>query len=204
MPDLLKLLSVQLPNPPAAPHKRLPPEALGDVIGNTDGLSGLVQGIPKPPPVRIDDPEGRLSGSYDGELLRRIRDEAKLEGVDPLTALAMAGQETTFGRANSENPFHLDLGRHETPIGPIPAALQYFKKQYDRHMARSGDEELAIQAYNGLGKIQGGSEVPDGTEMYGGQTDLHGYRDRPYGKAIIKLREMLAQQPSIQGLIGKQ
>jgi soluble lytic murein transglycosylase-like protein len=191
MPDLMQLLRGALPPAPAAPAKRQ----------NT--LDPQVLGIPKPPPVRIDDPDGRLSGTYDRELLQNIANEAKLTGVDPATALAMAGQETTFGRygAGPDNPFHLDKFYHgDHPLGNITGALEYFKKRSSQF---PDDEELAIQSYNGLGKIQGGSEVEPDTPMYGGQTALHGLRDRPYGKAIIKLREMLLQQPDIQGLIKR-
>lgn len=196
MPNPLNILQ-RLMMPEGLPETPFPPRGRrpGPIVAGDD-----VGGIPSGPPVRIDDPNGKLTGNYSRPLLTKIRDEAKLAGVDPLTALAMAGQETTFGKygGGQSNPLHLSSMHGNHPYGDIAGALEFFKKRSSRF---PDDEELAIQSYNGLGKIQGGSEIPAGEQMYGGQTQLHGAKDRPYGKAIIKLREMLAQQPSIKGLI---
>jgi hypothetical protein len=160
--------------------------------------------IPEPPPVEISDPSGKLSGEYDGILLRRIRDEAKLAGVDPLTALAIAGQESTFGRYDAQNPLRLNYDVHGRPDDPLQASMSYLKQRTDRQRQFTpDDEELILQSYNGLGRIHGGSEIAPEEKMYEGQTDLHGAKDRPYGKAVLKLREMLATQPSIQSLLRR-
>jgi hypothetical protein len=185
--QLQQMLSLGTPNPPKAPKKQLP--------GLDEGLH-----LPEPPPVEVNDPSGRLSGRYNRGLLQNIANEAKLAGVDPLTALAMSGQETTFGKygAGPDNPLHLDVGLHgEHPFGNIAGAMQYFKKRSSKFPE---DEALAIQSYNGLGKIQGGSEVAPDTPMYGGQPALHGLRDKPYGKAVMGIRDMLASQPFFKGL----
>jgi hypothetical protein len=181
-----------LPQPPQAPQGRRPADALG----------GRVEGLPAGPPVHIEDPSGKLTGDFDRGVFHDVISKARMAGVDPATALAMAGQETTFGRygGGANNPLHLlKHGLEDVyPGGDTLAALDYFKK---RSSLFPNDEELGIQAYNGLGKIQGGSEVPDGEKMYGGQIELHGARDRPYGKRIIELRNMLLQQPAVKGLI---
>jgi hypothetical protein len=209
MKKLLGLQAPQLPEPPLAPKANLPLidgrpkwlEALQPVLGEMP--------IPSGPPVKIDDPTGKLAGNFDRSVFMDVISKAKMAGVDPLTALAMAGQETTFGRygAGADNPLHLlhrnggiglPHGDESHPGGDTLAALDYFKKRSKPFMH---DEELAIQSYNGLGKIQGGSEIPAGEKMYGGRTELHGGRDRPYGKEIIRLRQFLSQQPAIKGLL---
>jgi hypothetical protein len=168
--------------------------------------------IPSPSPTRIDDPSGKMSGSYDTSVMQKIVDAAKVNQFDPLTALAVSGQESAFGKYDVENPMRLQLGLHGyqddsddiyTPQSSmINQAMDYLRKRTDRQRSQTpDDEELILQSYNGLGKIQGGSEVAEGAEMYGGQTDLHGRRDRPYGKSILQLKEMLAGQPSIQRII---
>lgn len=197
MPDHISLLQrlmmpEGLPETPRAPQGRRPADALG----------GSVEGLPLGPPVHIEDPSGKLTGNFDRGVFHDVVSKAKMAGVDPLTALAMAGQETTFGRygGGPDNPLHLLKHGIEDayPGGDTLAALDYFKK---RSAQFPNDEELGIQAYNGLGKIQGGREVAPGTPMYGGQTSLTGAADRPYGKRIMELREMLANQPAIKGLI---
>lgn len=200
MSELLKrLMMAQSPTPPQAPKPSIPT------------LEGPHK-LPSPLPTRIDDPSGKLSGKYDTSILQKIVNESRLNQVDPLTALAVSGQESAFGKYDIDNPMRLDMGLHGEPEfsddkfslqdGTIQKAMEYLKSRTDRQRSRTpGDEELILQSYNGLGKIQGGSEVAEGAEMYGGQTALHGHRDRPYGKAILQLREMLAGQPAIQKIL---
>ena len=55
--------------------------------------------------------------------------------------------------------------------------------------------------YNGLGRIQGGDNFSYRPPMYGGQTDLIGRRDKPYGKRILALEGLLKQQPDFQKVL---
>lgn len=207
MPNILdqlrEFLSLDLPTPPVAPRKQIAPPA--DLLG--------IVNLPDPPPVRVDDPQDTLSGDFDGTTMRAIVNAARGSGVDPLTALAITGQESTFGRNAPHNPMQVRYDLHpmsEPAEGPehlrqaesLMSAMKIFKALTGRQRRRTpNDPELILQAYNGMGKVQGGSEVDTGAPMYGGQTDLHGGRDRPYGKRILALREMLARQPAIQKLL---
>ena len=65
--------------------------------------------------VNIKDPIGRLTGSYNPDRLKEIVLDAKHRGIDPYTALAIAGQESTFGKADPTNPM-----RVLRPYAPIP------------------------------------------------------------------------------------
>lgn len=197
--ERLMLVPQSMPTPPEAPRRNIP------------SLSGP-HNIPDPLPTKINDPSGKLSGKYDTSILRQIVNAAKVNQVDPLTALAVSGQESAFGKYDIQNPMRIDTNLHGvqdytddiyTPqTALINQAMEYLRKRTDRQRSQTpGDEELILQSYNGLGKIQGGSEVKEGTEMYGGQTELHGHRDRPYGKAVMQLREMLAKQPGIQRIL---
>ena len=195
-------LPIDLPTPPQAPPKRLPQR-----------LSGPLD-LPKPPKTKIDDPSGHLRGSYDTEVLQDIVNAAKFHNMDPLTALAMSGQESTFGRATPDNPLHYNWdveNNHHGILDPNAArkialdrSMERFQELTARQRAKTPDDpELIMQAYNGMGKVQGGSEVPENSPMYGGQTELIGRRDRPYGKRIAELVEMLRSQPDIQNLIKR-
>lgn len=188
-----------MPEVPAAPAKNIPT------------LAGP-HNIPDPLPTRIDDPTGKLSGKYDTSIMKQIVDAAKVNQVDPLTALAVSGQESAFGKYDIQNPMRINTALHGAPDHTddiytpqnalINKAMDYLRRRTDRQRSQTpDDEELILQSYNGLGKIQGGSEVAPDTKMYGGQLNLHGHRDRPYGKAVMQLREMLASQPGIQRII---
>jgi len=190
-----------LPAPPRSPDKVLPaPLTLGEPLN-----------LPEGPQTRIEDPSGKFTGNYDSSIIRSIIDSAKQTGVDPMTALAMSGQESTFGRFDPQNPLRIQLGLHNVPSVESPVAnqalniheaLKFFKNRGDRQRVQTPeDEELIIQSYNGLGPIHGGSEVAQDANMYGDQIGLHGGRDRPYGKAVMSLRDMLSQQPNLQKLI---
>ena len=205
----LMLVPQSMPEPPKPPVKQLP----APIREASDMWNRTPLNIQPGPKVNISDPNGKLSGNYDGDIIKRIANMAKLEGVDPLTALAVSGQESTFGRYDAENPMRLnfdvhggmDYGENDKSAYDdrvLQKSMQYLKSRTDRQRSQTPeDEELILQSYNGFGKVQGGSEVAEGAEMYGGQTELHGGRDRPYGKAIMQLREMLANQPSIQKII---
>lgn len=198
---IFKALLGENPDPPTPQRPFLPPATPGDL------------NLPEAPGVQVDDPTGRLSGKYDGTTMRNIVAAARRSRVDPLTALAISGQESTFGRQAPANPMQIRFDLHpgtEPAAGPeglrqeeaLQAAMRVFKTLTGRQRKRTPDDpELILQSYNGLGKIHGGSEVADDQPMYGGQTGLHGAKDRPYGKAILQLREMLKGQKAIQQLL---
>ena len=87
--------------------------------------------------------------------------------------------------------------------------MDRFKELVGRQSAKTPDDQaLNLQAYNGLGHIPDGTGRPSsgvnsalGGPMYGGQTGLVGSRDKPYGKRIMEIMEMLKQQPDIQELV---
>jgi len=187
----LDYLRGALPPPPAAPKKNLP-----------ESLNGPLN-LPAHPPVRVNDPSGKLTGSYDGGLLRNIAQQAKLEGVDPLTALALSGQESTFGRYDKDNPLQLSPSSGISTGGLEPMAAQsqliqrslnYFKNRTNRQRSQTPhDEELILQSYNGLGKVPKG-HYAEGSNMTGAQ-------DKPYGKAVMGIRDLLKSSPDILNLI---
>ena len=199
---IFKALLGENPDPPTPQRPFHPPATPGDL------------NLPEAPAVRIDDPSGKLTGNYHGETLRNIVAAAKRAKVDPLTTPAISGQECTFGRMAPHNPMQIRFDLHpgsEPAAGPdrlrqqeaLQAAMGIFKTLTGRQRRRTpNDPELILQAYNGLGKIHGGSEVPVDKPLYGGQTNLHGAKDRPYGKAILELRELLKGQKAIQALLG--
>jgi hypothetical protein len=170
--------------------------------------------IPTPPrTLQLNDPSGRFTGRYDPNVAQDVISGAKRAGVDPMTGLAMALQETGLGKYGSSNPLthmaqseqeQMDLSKgvqwHQLPpegqrLFNIDEGFSHLNQMAKMKRVDPADEELTLQAYNGMGAI------PD-QPMYGGQTGLIGRRDRPYGKAVIGLREnILRPNSAIQSLI---
>lgn len=177
----------------------------------------LDQDIPDPRMLKITDPSGVKTGKYPQFVAEKISDAASLRGIDPIRALAMALQESSIGRDHSENPLQFvpmssDEQDESNYIETFPPAAQMELNldralgRYDTHYGRQAkktpdDEALNIQSYNGMGRIQGGDNFSHRPPMYGGQTDLIGRRDKPYGKRILELEGLLKSQPEIQKII---
>jgi len=175
------------------------------------------QDIPDPRMLKINDPTRLKSGNYPQFTAEKISDAAKLREVNPLRALSIALQESSIDKDHSENPMQFvpmssDEQDEADYISTFPPAaqmelntdlaLQRYNTHYNRQARKTpNDEELNIQAYNGLGRIQGGDNFSYRPPMYGGQTDLIGRRDKPYGKRILALEGLLKQQPDFQKVL---
>ena len=178
----------------------------------------LEQNIPDNRYLKINDPTGLKSGNYPQIFADDLVSAAKQHGLDPLRILALGLRESTLGREDPKNPLQFvaqnDDELDETKyIESFPEDAQR-QLNIDRSLNRykflvgnqtkrtPNDEELNIQAYNGMGRINGGP-VPTGVrgDMYGGKTDLIGRRDRPHGKATLAMEELIKQQPDFQKVL---
>ncbi len=165
--------------------------------------------------LSLTDPNQTFTGKYSSDVIKDIILSSLKASVDPLTGLAMGLQESTLGNASHENPLAWKpITKGEHPMAPVTGmkwwempteALRPFflDASFDRLKQTTrdkkvdpADEELYLQAYNGMGPVPGDS-------MYGGQSGLVGRRDRPYGKAVIRAREdVIKPSPAIQGLLN--
>jgi hypothetical protein len=165
--------------------------------------------------IALTDPNETFTGKYSSDVAKDIISSATKAGVDPITGLAMGLQESTLGNAGHENPLAwkpITTGEH--PMAPVTgmkwwemptealrpffldASFDRLKQTTHDKQVDPSDEELYLQAYNGMGPVPGNS-------MYGGQSGLTGRKDRPYGKAVMRLREdILRPNPAIQGLLN--
>ena len=168
---------------------------------------------PSPRDLKLNDPSGRFSGLYNSNIIGEIIRSAKKFGEDPLTALAMGLQETRLGRDSEHNPMHflpLDgnipgehlmdprMASHAVDAAILPESLDASMVRWQQNKRRVDptDEELAIQSYNGLGRISPG--------QYGSDVPLNGRRDRPYGKRVMELRDnVLKPNEQIQEMIKR-
>jgi len=170
------------------------------------------------PPVRLNDPSGKYTGAYRTQIVDDIVGGAKRYGIEPLRALAIGLQESGLGKYDATNPMQFvpqisdeqplseDFGFPEGAqrVENIDRALERYNIHTGRQSAKTPNDEAAIiQSYNGMGRIQGGPNYSFRDPMYGGQTDLIGARDKPYGKAILALEELLKNQPDILNRIHR-
>jgi hypothetical protein len=144
----------------------------------------------------------RKDTTVDPEYAKRIVTEAKRQGVDPYTALAMAHQETNL--QEDENPFRIYGGGNTND--PIKEGIGFLKGKlaYAKSLGKKTEPEQ-IQAYNGYGKIGVGSE--DKSNSYYGidvsKAPLDMNKNPVYGKRIIDLRDnVLKQNPDIVKLVS--
>src|SRR5580693_1838929 len=134
-------------------------------------MTGLGSGtlLGTPPVIKIKDgrkvdaasklpitDKNRKDVNVDPDYAKRIVKEAKSQGVDPYTALAMAHQESNLS-ADDENPFKL-YGGGKTD-DPVKEGISFLKDKlnYARQLGKKTEPEQ-IQAYNGYGKITAKSE----------------------------------------------
>jgi hypothetical protein len=216
------------------------PPTGGDKGGTAAGGANAVTGGPvvpiktKPQLLRINDIRkinpttgipfttsqmGGKTTSVDPATLKAVIAHAKAKGIDPYTALAIAYQESEFGKggnplgqAPSYNP---DQGIPESDTTNIEASrlanalkdkLGYAKRLgYDKK-----GETFALQAYNGYGDLRhllmkvGGKMV--GQKLYGNMVTPDKpflMSDNPlYGKTIVSLRdEILKKHEGIKQLV---
>lgn len=165
---------------------------------------------------------GGKTVNADPAILKAIIAHAKAKGLNPYDALAIAMQETEFGkrdpnwgRAYSYDP---DKGIDPKDINNIEAsrltnALKE-KVAYAAQLQKSGKikpgESYALQAYNGYGDLRknlmevGGKKVPQ--NYYGvpvtGDTPMLMSQNPLYGKTVISLRdEILKKHPGVKQLV---
>lgn len=136
---------------------------------------------------------------YNKAIIDNIIKKAKAVGVDPSTMLAIALQETNFGKTDS-NLGHVKKGYKGYPYSYI----DFYKQKLNE--AKFKDELLQIQYYNGLGTVYPETEEDyHGYEMqkiYGVPLPASGINMRKnplYGKQIIDLRDnVILKNPYIQ------
>lgn len=136
---------------------------------------------------------------YNKAIIDNIIKKAKAVGVDPSTMLAIALQETNFGKTDP-NLGHVKKGYKGYPYSYI----DFYKQKLNE--AKFKDELLQIQYYNGLGTVYPETEEDyHGYEMqkiYGVPLPASGINMRKnplYGKQIIDLRDnVILKNPYIQ------
>jgi len=142
---------------------------------------------------------------YNKAIIDNIIKKSKAVGVDPSTMLAIALQETNFGKKDA-NLGHALYGDTAYPYGYIDF---YKEKLNEAKRAKIDDELLQIQYYNGLGTVTPETEEDyHGFEMqkiYGVPIPAGGINMRKnplYGKQIVDLRDnVLLKNPYIQKAI---
>jgi len=163
---------------------------------------------------------GQKTLAVNPDTLRAIIAHAKLKGIDPYTALAIAYQETEFGKRDpnlgSAWSYSPDKGIPEsdtlnTEASRLTNALKE-KIAYAKQLGfdKKG-EDFALQAYNGYGKLKpntmvGGKYIP--MNYYGitvtGDNPLDMSVNPAYGKTVVSLRdEILKKHPGIKMLVDE-
>jgi hypothetical protein len=136
---------------------------------------------------------------YNKAIIDNIIKKSKAVGVDPSTMLAIALQETNFGKTDP-NLGHVKKGYKGYPYSYI----DFYKQKLNE--VKFKDELLQIQYYNGLGTVYPETEEDyHGYEMqkiYGVPLPASGINMRKnplYGKQIIDLRDnVVLKNPYIQ------
>lgn len=178
------------------------------------GLGGNGNSIGGPPMIKIKDgrkvdaasglpitDKNRKNVNVDPDYVSRVASEAKRQGVDPYTALALLHQETNL--TEDDNPFRL-YGGGKTD-DPIKEGIGFLKDKlaYGKQLGKKTEPEQ-IQAYNGYGKITAKSE-DNSTKYYGidvSKTPIDMNKTPLYGKRIVDLRDnVLKQNPDIVKLV---
>lgn len=173
-----------------------------DTNGGGDGLLriGDTRKVDAASNLPITD-KNRRDVSIDPEMAKKIIKEARAQGVDPYTALAMAHQESGF--AEDDNPFHLYGGAKTDD--PIKEGISFLKDKlnYAKKLGKKTEPEQ-LQAYNGYGKLTKVSE--DHSSKYYGidvsKQPLDMNKNPVYGKRIVDIRDnVLKNNPDIVKLV---
>lgn len=145
--------------------------------------------------------KNRRDVSVSPEMAKKIIKEARAQGVNPYTALAMAHQESGF--TEEDNPFHL-YGGSKTD-DPIKEGISFLKDklEYAKRLGKKTEPEQ-LQAYNGYGKLTSKSE--DKSNKYYGidvsKSPLDMNKNPVYGKRIIDIRDnVLKNNPDIVKMV---
>lgn len=238
-------------NMPQAQPRVFPPQAanatasaLLDAALNSGGGEG--PGTPKPPTkderILINDlrkklaasevdmyDNARKTGEYSKGYIQHIVSAGKRLGLDPLTTLAVAMQETKIGNLDG-NLGHILLSEKEKmdkdqafaklkeqhkDLHPEALAMAYFlKNKLDISKNKWKDEARQLQFYNGMGTISPKTEADyhkslglNPNIMYGldlTKTGPINMAENPlYGKSVIDLRDnVLKQNPELLTFIN--
>lgn len=146
------------------------------------------------------------AGTYSTDVVKDIIKVSRQQGVDPATMLAIALAETNLGKTDS-NWGHIKESFEGMPTDFIGF---YKNKLNETKHLNLNTEALKIQAYNGLGTINGNTEADyhgfKAKSFYGVPVPAGGINLRLnplYGKEIIDLREnVIKQNPFIQELLA--
>ncbi len=140
------------------------------------------------------------------DVVGRIIKEAKSQGVDPYTALAVAHQETKLGTRGEEaegNPFHILEGAKTDDAIKEGVSILKSKLAYGKKLGKT-DEASQIQAYNGYGKVgmntEGRQKSMYGLDLSKGNIDMN--TNPVYGKRVMDIRDnILKKNPDIQNMV---
>lgn len=153
--------------------------------------------------------KNRKDATVNPVLARRIVREAKFQGVDPYTALAVAYQETNLGVRDMDDSFHvLDPDFTDLNDDFIHTGVKALKNKmkYGKDLGKK-DEASILQAFNGYGKI-GNKTEGNQTKFYGidvSKSPLDLSKNPVYGKRIIDLRDnILKAHPEIVKLVDSE
>lgn len=173
----------------------------------------------------IDPKKDLVSGEYDKETIQEVLDASKRYNFDPYTALAVALQESKLGNIDNNLGHLKDMPTSiATKLPNLEKAKKTmsedkFNKMYSADalvrmliekkdmVEKKGikDEELILQAYNGLGKVYPQTESDyhgfNMAKIYGVDLPKEGIdmkKNPLYGKQIIDLREnVIKKNPEI-------
>jgi len=151
----------------------------------------------------------KKSLNVDPELINDIVKNATINGIDPLTALAISYQETGL---NKNAPFNLNPKVFGKPTGNAEEGMKSLQEQFriakslqSRGVIPQG-EEYYLQGNNGYGIIKRGhADLEGANRIYGVDIPQEGinFKHMPlYGKTVMSLRELLKNNPQIMDIIN--
>ena len=146
-----------------------------------------------------------MAGDYSEDVVKEIITKAREKGVDPKTALAIALQESHFGKKDP-NLGHVTIGS-EDPYG----YMDILKSKVGLAKSKGHEDELKqIQFYNGTGKLFPGTEKEyhgfTSGKFYGvpvTEAGLDMMQNPLYGKQIVDLRDnVIGKSKHIDSLLN--
>lgn len=156
--------------------------------------------------------KNRKDAKVNPGLVKNIIREAKFQGVDPYTALAIAYQESDLGAIETfDNPFQvLEITTKDKDLVKKGVSFLKEKINYGKKLGKKTEEEI-LQSYNGYGKIKPYRRTANGPlldrKMYGIDVTngLDMSKNPVYGKRIIDLRDnVLKTHPEIVKLVDSE
>jgi hypothetical protein len=150
----------------------------------------------------------KKSLKVDPELIKDIVKNASINGIDPLTALAISYQETGL---NKNAPFNLNPKIFGKPTGNAEEGMKSLQEQfkYAQDLQKRGvipnTEDYLLQGNNGYGIIKRGhADLEGANRIYGLEIPKEGInlKQKPlYGQTVLSLRELLKNNPQIMDII---